>query len=159
MALAERLTALAPPWAHVAVLARGQVTFPLPELPPRFVSRTLDGRRCATKGQLMDEFARAFAFPVYFGRTWDAVEDCLTDLTWLPGTGYVLLMTRAEQTLRDQPGEYRMLIDLLESVGRAWATGTTGHPDRGPVSFHSVLVVSEHDFVNRPDWRLPRISP
>ena len=57
----------------------------LPASPPGFVVRTVDGRRGRTKRALLDELARVLAFPAHFGRTWDALEDCLTDLGWLPG--------------------------------------------------------------------------
>ena len=30
--------------------------------------------------RVMDELARAFSFPDYFGRNWDAVNDCLADV-------------------------------------------------------------------------------
>lgn len=31
------------------------------------------------QGRVMDDLARAFSFPDYFGRNWDAVSDCLSD--------------------------------------------------------------------------------
>jgi RNAse (barnase) inhibitor barstar len=33
----------------------------------------------ADKARVMDDLARAFSFPDYFGRNWDAVSDCLSD--------------------------------------------------------------------------------
>jgi hypothetical protein len=152
--LAERLSSPAPPWVHLVVA--DDVPRALLAPPSGLVVRMLDGRRCQTKGTLLAEMARVLAFPAYFGRSWDALEDCLTDLAWLPGRGYILGITRAEGLLRRTPDEYGTLIDVLDSVGRAWATGETGHPDRGPVAFHSVLVVSERGFAKRLYWRLPR---
>jgi hypothetical protein len=121
------------------------------------VVRTLDGRRCRTKRALLDEIARAFGFPAYFGRTWDALEDCLTDLGWLPGAGYRLILGAADRLLARDPASYVTLVALLEDVGRAWATGETGHPGRSAVPFHTVLVVTAGRLATRPNWGVPRL--
>lgn len=31
-------------------------------------------------------------FPDYFGRNWDALHDFLKDMSWQPGSGYVLVI-------------------------------------------------------------------
>src|SRR5262249_40937210 len=109
--VAERLASPAAPWVHLWV-GEDETRAARPAPAPGFVVRSLDGARCRTKRTLLDEMARVLAFPAYFGRSWDALEDCLTDLSWLPGAGYVLVVTRAERLLRRQPVEYRTLIDL-----------------------------------------------
>lgn len=38
-------------------------------------------RDATTRGEVLDAFAAALAFPPYFGRNLDALWDCLTDLT------------------------------------------------------------------------------
>ena len=37
----------------------------------------------ASKDELLEEIARQAAFPSYFGMNWDALNDCLMDLSWL----------------------------------------------------------------------------
>jgi hypothetical protein len=59
-----------------------------------------------------DAFARALAFPGWFGRNWDALEDCLSDLSWLQADGHVLL-------LEGQPDP--VLIEVLASAAQFWA--------------------------------------
>jgi Barstar (barnase inhibitor) len=61
--------------------------------------------------------AGALDFPSWFGANWDALEDCLSDLSWREGEGYVLL-------LASYPGgdALGVLIDVLRSVAEYWAS-------------------------------------
>ena len=97
-------------------------------------------------------------FPAHFGRTWDALEDCLTDLGWLPGAGYRLIVRAADRLLARDPAGYATFVALLEDVGRAWATAATGHPGRSATPFHTILVVPARRLGARPDWGVPRPS-
>jgi len=54
----------------------------------------LAGREVSDAGRFFDGCAGALAFPSWFGHSWEALADCLTDLTWLPGAGHVLLWER-----------------------------------------------------------------
>ena len=56
----------------------------------------LHGSEITGKEELMDGLAVGFSLPGYFGRNWDAVDECLRDLSWLPARGYVLVVTAAE---------------------------------------------------------------
>lgn len=50
--------------------------------------------------ELFDEFSLKLKFPSYFGRNWNALKDCLSDLVWLPGAGArVALLHDAEPHL------------------------------------------------------------
>jgi RNAse (barnase) inhibitor barstar len=43
-----------------------------------------------SKAELLVAFAKAFEFPDWWGRNWDALQDCMRDLSWLEKPGYVL---------------------------------------------------------------------
>ena len=154
--LARQLASPTPPWVHL--LAVEDPAAALSPTPRGFVERTLDGRRCRTKRALLDELARVLEFPAHFGRTWDALEDCLTDLGWLPGAGYRLVVLATDRLLARDPAGYTMFVALLDDVGRAWGTATTGHPGRGAMPFHTVLVVPPRRLDARPSWGVPRPS-
>lgn len=62
--------------------------------------------------ELMDGLAVGFSFPDYFGRNWDALDECLRDLSWLPAEGYVLVVAAAEAFWRLEP---RLAAKLIES--------------------------------------------
>jgi RNAse (barnase) inhibitor barstar len=105
----------------------------------------LRGRRCTDVPAMFGEYARQLRFPDYFGRNWAALEDCLTDLAWLPAPGYVVLLDGAESLLVDErPAELVRFVDLLDRVGRFWATPVEEGEawDRPSVGFHTVLATS-----------------
>lgn len=66
---------------------------------------------------VFDAFSRALAFPQWFGRNWDALEDCLTDLSWRQASGYVLLL----EGFAESSSERGMLIDVLDAAAEFWA--------------------------------------
>ena len=70
------------------------------------------------KGGLMERIARALDFPQWFGGNWDALEDCLTDLSWLKAEGHVLLFEDAGRIAADERG---VLVDILASSAAYWA--------------------------------------
>ena len=72
----------------------------------------------ATKAQLLQRVAQALKFPDWFGGNWDALEDCLTDLSWLEGDGHVLLLESASGLNAD---DFGILADVLSSSARFWA--------------------------------------
>lgn len=72
--------------------------------------------RYGDKEALMRNIATALRFPDWFGANWDALEDCLSDLSWLPANGYVLVFEGAK------PGDdLGVLIDVLRSAADWWA--------------------------------------
>ena len=66
---------------------------------------------------LMERVARSLAFPSWFGGNWDALEDCLTDLSWSSAAGHVLLFEGAGELPGDEGG---ILVDVLASAAAWW---------------------------------------
>lgn len=72
------------------------------------------------KSLLMKNIAAALRFPAWFGANWDALEDCLSDLSWLQAAGHVLVFDNAKAG-----DEFGVLVDVLGSVAEYWrARGT-----------------------------------
>lgn len=75
----------------------------------------------AGKQAMLAGIAAALDFPQWFGENWDALEECLTDLSWRKGAGHVLLFSQAEAG-----DDLEILLDVLESAGEYWRE--RGHP-------------------------------
>jgi len=76
---------------------------------------SLEGAR--GKDELLGRIAAGLNFPEWFGANWDALEDCLDDLSWRPAAGHVLLFSGALPG-RDETGT---LLDVLSSCAQYWA--------------------------------------
>jgi hypothetical protein len=70
----------------------------------------------AEKALLLKNIAAALEFPDWFGANWDALEDCLCDLSWREASGHVLMFEGAKSG-----DEFGVLIDILRSSGEYWA--------------------------------------
>ena len=60
----------------------------------------IEGQKLTKKEQFLNHAALAMHFPDYFGDSWDAFEDCLTDLSWVDAEGYLAAITPTFQNMR-----------------------------------------------------------
>lgn len=151
----EAMRALAAPsWCSLVTLRQGLVWSAALE-PAGRVVRRLRGRKMRTWAALMDEVGAALQFGDYFGENLSALDECLSDLDWLPtDQGYVLVVVDPQEVLVEEaasPGgpdqELENLIDVLATaaatyaepveLGEAW--------DRPAVGFDVILApAAEH---------------
>jgi hypothetical protein len=70
---------------------------------------------------VMDTFTKELQFPDYFGANWDALEDCLTDLSWIAPqpSHYVLWLDRWDCCASP------MLLEILNQTVNFWAEEVT----------------------------------
>ncbi len=159
LSLTSHLQSTKAPWAGLLVLKAGQRAESAVEVPDGFVRPLLRGAKCRSTAGLFTEFAHAMDFPDYFGHNWDALEECLADLEWLPGKGYVLLFTDADQILPHDEDEFATFLEVMSDAGEAWGSGQAGTQGRRARPFHAVLTVSEHARSKRAHWRVPLLAP
>lgn len=88
--------------------------------PPEFAVAVLEGTAAGTRAEFFQEFARALRFPDYFGHNWDAVYDCLTDLSWLPAAGYVLVLDGFGQLATNEPEQWEIGLKVLREACAFW---------------------------------------
>jgi len=91
----------------------------------------MDAKGIADKHALLVEVASQFKFPSYFSENWDSLEECLRDLSWLPASGYVLVVRDTTSIWSSAPHAVGTLIELWLSVADSWRLRTR--------SFHLVF--------------------
>jgi len=76
----------------------------------------------ADKDALLKAIGQALQFPDYYGVNWDALEECLLDLSWW--TGPVALCIDHAQALG--PNVLATLVDIWTEVAATWAEAGRG---------------------------------
>ena len=69
----------------------------------------------AAKAALLDELSRELRFPDYFGGNWDALEECIRDLSWIQ-PGPVVLRHRDIPLVKDLANSKTYLSILADAV-------------------------------------------
>jgi hypothetical protein len=67
------------------------------------------------KAAMLEAIARSQAFPEWFGGNWDALEDCLADLSWRKRAARVILFADAAPG-----GDLGILQDVLAATAEYW---------------------------------------
>jgi RNAse (barnase) inhibitor barstar len=155
LSLTAHLQSIKPPWTVLLVLKAGQRAESVVKIPEGFLFKVIRGKKCRTATGLFAEVAEVLEFPDYFGHNWDALEECLADLEWLPAKGYVLVFTDSELILPDDEEEFATFLEVLNDAGETWAAGKASARAR---SFHSALAVSERNKSKRQHWGLPQVA-
>jgi hypothetical protein len=76
-----------------------------------------------TKNELIASLAESLAVPDYFGANWDALDECLRDLSWIKERIVVL----RHDAVPHLPGDVaRVYLDVLSRSVRSWG-GTEEH--------------------------------
>jgi len=70
------------------------------------------------KTAILRRIAAQLGFPASFGENWDALEDCLTDLSWRQAQGHVLVLEGFQFLPEEELG---VLIDVLIKAAEFWA--------------------------------------
>ena len=158
LTLTAHLQSTKAPWTTLLMVTAGQRAESLVRPPTDFALRVIKGAKCQTTAGLLTECARALNFPDYFGHNWDALEECLTDLEWLPAKGYILLITDAAHVLANDEAEYETFLEILCDAGEAWGNGQAGMNARRATPFHVLFAVSEREKAKRAHWGMKEIN-
>jgi len=72
------------------------------------------------KEDFLELVSKAMGFPDWFGGNWDALGDCLKDLSWLPGRGWVVVLEKSKHFAAGHRHEFDEAMDLLKEVSEYW---------------------------------------
>ncbi|MCI0427085.1 MAG: barstar family protein [Nitrospiraceae bacterium] len=158
LTLTAYLQSTKPPWTSLLIVTAGQRAESLVHAPDGYALKVIKGAKCQTTDGLLIECARVLDFPDYFGHNWDALEECLADLEWLPAKGYVLLITDAAHVLSDDGEEYETFLEILRDAGEAWGNGQSEMSARRATPFHVLFAVSEREKAKRAHWGMNVIN-
>lgn len=96
-----------------------------------------------SKTDLLAVLASAGRFPDYFGGNWDALEDCLRDLSWISNRKVVIV--HSDLPLWETPAECSIYLEVLQTVLAAWTESVKPYvmepPPRCPYVDHELRVV------------------
>ena len=70
---------------------------------------------CTDRDEALERIGTALKFPAWFGRNWDALADCLENMSWWPVACYLLLLEHADEWR--QADDERAYAYLLAQYG------------------------------------------
>lgn len=99
----------------------------------------IDLKGVTGKKGFLNKTAAGLGFPAYFGMNWDAFSDCLTDMSWRPAAGYVVLLKNRESFTAKAPSDAHMAERIFDSSAQYWKQKRTPfyiillekHPEKG----------------------------
>lgn len=65
-------------------------------------------------------FAKALHFPEWFGENWDALVDCVTDMSWNEADGYLIILQSIGALAASAPQALDTLISILHDASETW---------------------------------------
>jgi len=80
----------------------------------------IDLRGVDGKPGFLHAIAAAMHFPEYFGGNWDALHDCLTDLSWQPARGYVLSLAGFQAFGEAATADAAIARSILQAAADFW---------------------------------------
>lgn len=80
----------------------------------------LEGQRIEKKEQFLNHAAVAMNFPDHFGKNWDAFYDCLTDMDWVDGKGFLIYFDHTDAFAAHNESQLETVIELFEDAIAYW---------------------------------------
>jgi len=80
----------------------------------------IDLEGCTDEDDLFGRIAQALEFPDWFGRNWDALFDCLNDLSWLDAPGVRRGFENTGALADEAPEALQTLRDMLIETAVEW---------------------------------------
>jgi len=72
------------------------------------------------KDAFLEVVGQALSFPEWYGRNWDALADCLTDLSWMAADGYVIVLEHSDAFAQAAPADFAMALSIFQAAADTW---------------------------------------
>lgn len=72
------------------------------------------------KAGMLVAIASAMAFPAWFGHNFDALADCLNDLSWRPAEGYLVLLAHCDGIHGLAEDDFVAALQIFEQAAAEW---------------------------------------
>lgn len=83
----------------------------------------IEGDLINDSSSLFSEMSEKLKFPDYFGRNWNALQDCLRDLEWFSSeNGYVIIWSNASKMMMTSPEDFFEFMNILKYVNEYWSS-------------------------------------
>lgn len=92
-----------------------------------------------SKAELLSALANAGRFPDYFGENWDALQECLGDLSWIENRRVVVV--HEDLCLINSPQECRIYLEILNTALTDWANKVASTVTQSLGASHELRVV------------------
>jgi hypothetical protein len=83
--------------------------------------RVIRGWKCLDYVSLHNEVAAALQFPGYYGENWDAMDECIIDLRWMPADWHLIYVSSIEDVLPEDETDFGIFLRILSDAGKSWA--------------------------------------
>jgi RNAse (barnase) inhibitor barstar len=82
----------------------------------------IDGLKIKSTKDFFREAKDVMNFPDYFGQNWNAVLDCMRDLSywWRLGNGYILVYENFERFATNEPARFEICIEVMKAAVEFW---------------------------------------
>ena len=107
----------------------------------------LDGSTIHDKAGFLAAAKRAFDMPAYAGKNWDALEEAINDLSWVPAAGYAVVYDDAGNLDDHDPAAFATAVDILNTAAQNWQQ--EGKP------FYALLRGAGKTGADLNDWPIP----
>ena len=82
----------------------------------------LNGNKMKNVNSLFNEFAIVLQFPSYFGKNWNAFDECINDLDWFYGENYIIVINEAQNILiNDKIEEIEIFFKICKNSCIEWS--------------------------------------
>ncbi|MBX9849815.1 MAG: barstar family protein [Rhodocyclaceae bacterium] len=80
----------------------------------------VDLRAVRSRDQMLQTVGEGLELPTWFGSNFDALMDCLCDFSWVPASGYTIIMENCHNIHSIAYPDFNMMIDLFAEAANAW---------------------------------------